>query len=98
MPGGSTDRIVVYEGPVKFDFMYLRDSDLEPHPKWAGCAVLKDADGRVGSCRRPLGGARAASPERGRPLGAEPEVLDLVLVRLRQDRAGRAVGSAGWSA
>jgi len=49
VPGGSTDHIVVYEGPVKFDFMYLRESDLEPHPKWVGCAVLKDTDGRVGA-------------------------------------------------
>jgi predicted nucleotidyltransferase len=49
VPGGSTDHVVVYKGPVKFDFMYLRDSDLEPHPKWAGCAVLKDTDGRVGA-------------------------------------------------
>ena len=49
VPGGSTDHIVLYEGPVKFDFMYLRDSDLEPHPKWVGCAVLKDTDGRVGT-------------------------------------------------
>ena len=49
VPGGSTDHIVVYEGPVKFDFMYLRESDLEPHPKWVDCAVLKDTDGRVGA-------------------------------------------------
>jgi predicted nucleotidyltransferase len=48
-PGGSTDHIVVYEGPVKFDFMYLRDSDLKPHPKWVGCTVLKDTDARVGT-------------------------------------------------
>jgi hypothetical protein len=36
LPGGSTDR-VVYEGPdgfpVKFDFMYLKESDLVPAPK-----------------------------------------------------------------
>jgi predicted nucleotidyltransferase len=49
VPGGSTDHIVVYEGPIKFDFMYLRESDLEPHPKWVGCVVLKDTDGRVGA-------------------------------------------------
>ena len=49
VPGGSTDHIVVYEGPVKFDFMYLHESDLEPHPKWVGCAVLKGTDGRVGA-------------------------------------------------
>ena len=49
VPGDSTDHIVVYEGPVKFDFMYLRESDLEPHPKWVGCVVLKDTDGRVGA-------------------------------------------------
>jgi predicted nucleotidyltransferase len=47
--GGSTDHIVVYEGPVKFDFMYLRESDLGPHPRWDGCVVLKDTDGRVGA-------------------------------------------------
>ena len=49
MPGGSTDHIVIYEGPVKFDLMYLKESDLEPDPKWAGCVVLKDASGRVGA-------------------------------------------------
>jgi len=49
IPGGSTDHIVIYEGPVKFDFMYLKESDLKPAPKWAGCIVLKDASGRVGA-------------------------------------------------
>ena len=47
MPGGSTDHIVIFEGPVKFDFMYLKGSDLKPDPKWAGCAVLKDVTGHV---------------------------------------------------
>ena len=47
--GGSTDHIVLYEGPVKFDFMYLRESYLGPHPKWDGCVVLKDTDGRLGA-------------------------------------------------
>jgi predicted nucleotidyltransferase len=51
VPGGSTDRIVVYEGPdgfpVKFDLMYLKESDLEPAPKWSGCPVLKDEGGRA---------------------------------------------------
>jgi predicted nucleotidyltransferase len=49
VPGSSTDHIVVYDGPVKFDFMYLRESDLGPHPRWDGCVVLKDTDGRVGA-------------------------------------------------
>jgi predicted nucleotidyltransferase len=49
VPGGSTDHIVLYEGPVKFDFMYLKESDLGPHPRWDGCAVLKDTNGRVGA-------------------------------------------------
>jgi predicted nucleotidyltransferase len=47
VPGGSTDHIVLYEGPVKFDFMYLKKSDFTPALKWAGCVVLKDARGRV---------------------------------------------------
>src|SRR5215212_4970720 len=48
VPGGSTDHIVIYEGPVKFDFMYLKESDFEPAPKWVGCAVFKGATGHVG--------------------------------------------------
>jgi len=52
VPGGSTDRIVVYEGPdgfpVKLDLMYLKESDLVPAPKWRGCAVLEDEGGRLG--------------------------------------------------
>jgi predicted nucleotidyltransferase len=47
-PGGSTDHIVIYEGPVKFDFMYLKESELKPAPKWVSCVVLKDATGHVG--------------------------------------------------
>ena len=49
IPGGSTDHIVIYEGPVKFDFMYLKESDLKLAPKWVGCPVLKDASGHVGA-------------------------------------------------
>jgi len=47
--GGTADHIVLYEGPVKFDFMYLEESDLGPHPRWDGCVVLKDTDGRLGA-------------------------------------------------
>jgi predicted nucleotidyltransferase len=49
LPGGSTDHIVIYEGPVKFDFMYLKESDFTPAPKWVCCPVLKDDYGRVGA-------------------------------------------------
>jgi predicted nucleotidyltransferase len=45
--GGSRDYIVTYEGPIKVDFMYLKESDLKPAPKWAGCPVLKDATGSL---------------------------------------------------
>ena len=48
MPGDSTDHIVVYEEPVKFDFMHLKESDLKPDQKWAGCVVLTGATGHVG--------------------------------------------------
>jgi predicted nucleotidyltransferase len=48
LPGGSTDHIVIYEGPVKFDFMYLKESDFKPDSKWVGCVVLKDASGHMG--------------------------------------------------
>ena len=96
--GGSTDHIVVYEGPVKFDFMYLRESDLGPHPRWDGCVVLEGHGRSRGGRRRPLGSSRSRRARRGRPRGTESEVLDLVLVRFRQDREGRTVGGAGWSA
>ena len=49
MPGGSTDHIAIYEGPVKVDFMYLKECDFKPVSKWIGCVVLKDASGRVGA-------------------------------------------------
>jgi hypothetical protein len=88
MPGGSTDHIVIYKGPVKFDLMYLKKSDLKPDPKWASCTVLKDASGRVGA-------VVARSEGLAPPQPTTEELLDLVLVCLRQDRAGRAVGSAG---
>jgi len=71
VPGGSTDRIVLYGGPdgepIKFDFMYLQESDLEPAPKWAGRAVLEDEGGRVGSV--------VAGSEGLAPLPPKPEEL-----------------------
>lgn len=70
MPGGSTDHIVVYEGPVKFDFMYLKESDFKPAPKWVGCVVLKDASGRVGT-------AVAQSERLALPQPTTEELLDL---------------------
>jgi predicted nucleotidyltransferase len=70
MPGGSTDHIVIYEGPVKFDFMYLKESDFKPAPKWAGCAVLKDARGRVGAVVAHSEGLAPAQP-------TPEELLDL---------------------
>jgi predicted nucleotidyltransferase len=63
VPRGSTDHIVVYDGPVKFDFMYLRESDLRPHPRWDGCVVLKDTHGRVGAV---VARSEALSPPRPR--------------------------------
>jgi len=45
VPGGSTDQIAVYRGPVKLDLMYYRESDLSSGWKWGGCSVLKDTSG-----------------------------------------------------
>ena len=70
MPGGSTDHIVIYEGPVKFDFMYLKESDLKPAPKWVGRAVLEDTSGRVGA-------AVARSERLAPPQQTAEELLDL---------------------
>jgi hypothetical protein len=63
VPGGSTDFIVVYEGPVKFDFMYLKESDLGPHPRWDGCVMLKDTQGRLGAV---VARSKALGPPRPR--------------------------------
>jgi predicted nucleotidyltransferase len=71
MPGGSTDHIVIYEGPIKFDFMYLKESDLKPAPKWVGCVVLKDASGGH------VGAAVARSEGLTAPQPTTEELLDL---------------------
>jgi len=77
VPGGSTDRIVVYEGPdgfpVKLDFMYLEESDLEPAPKWAGCAILRDRGGRVGAVVARSEGLAPPPPAPGALLGLNQE-------------------------
>jgi len=70
VPGGSRDHIVIYEGPVKFDFMYHRESEPTPAPKWAGHRVLKDSDN--GSARLVSRSAEAAPPS--------PEVEDLLVL------------------
>jgi predicted nucleotidyltransferase len=70
MPGGSTDYIVIYEGPVKFDFMYLKESDLKPTPNWVGCLVLKDLSG-------PVGAVVARSQGLAPPQPTTEELLDL---------------------
>jgi predicted nucleotidyltransferase len=70
MPGSSTDHIIIYEGPVKFDFMYLKESDLKPAPKWVGCVVLKDASGRGGAVVAQSAGLAAPQP-------TTEELLDL---------------------
>jgi Streptomycin adenylyltransferase len=64
LPGGSTDHIVIYEGPVKFDFMYLKEPDLKPDPKWAGYLVLKDTSGRVAAV---ISGSEGLTPPRPTP-------------------------------
>lgn len=70
MPGGSTDHIVIYNGAVKFDFMYLKESDFKPDPKWVGCVVLKDVRGVVGEV---LAHSEGLAP----PRPTTEELLDL---------------------
>ena len=47
LPGGSQDYYVAYRGLLRFDFMYYRESEMVPAPKWVGCPVLKDETGLV---------------------------------------------------
>lgn len=47
LPGGSQDYYVAYQGPLRFDFMYYRESEMVPDLKWVGCPVLKDETGSV---------------------------------------------------
>jgi predicted nucleotidyltransferase len=70
VPGGSRDHIVTYEGPIKFDFMYYRESEPTPDRKWAARPVLKDRDGRF--IRLVSLSAEAALPS--------PEVEDLLVL------------------
>jgi hypothetical protein len=47
LPGDSQDYYVAYQGPLRFDFMYYRESEMVPAPKWIGCSVLKEETGLV---------------------------------------------------
>ena len=38
---------MAYQGPLRFDFMYYRESEMVPAPKWIGCSVLKEETGLV---------------------------------------------------
>ena len=70
MPGGSRDYIVTYPGPIKFDLMYHRESELAPTPKWTGSVVLKDASGLVAN-------VLARSQNLAPPTPSSEELLEL---------------------
>ena len=47
LPGGDRDYVVLYDGPVKVDFVYVPWSDFDPAWKWSSVRPLYDATGRI---------------------------------------------------
>jgi predicted nucleotidyltransferase len=61
-PGGDEMYIAVYDGPVKADFNYVRQSTIKPNWRLASRLVLKDADGRLTGTIRASAGLMPAPP------------------------------------
>ena len=47
LPGGDRDYVVLYDGPVKVDFVYVPWADFEPAWKWSTARPLFDATGQI---------------------------------------------------
>ena len=63
-PGGDEMYIAVYEGPVKIDFNYLRQSILKPNWKLAMRFALKDVDSTLGEVIRASAALTPSPPSR----------------------------------
>lgn len=91
--GGSSDQIVLYEGPVKLDLMYYRRREVEPHRKWVDALVVKDV-------------ARLMHDVQARSRALAPaSLLDEQLLRLDQQfwiwcwyALGKISRGEGWAA
>ena len=64
VPGGSSDYIVTYPGPVKLDLMFHRESEVVPGPKWKDRPVLKDDSGSLAAL---VARSAGAGPDRPTP-------------------------------
>lgn len=47
LPGGETQFIVLYPGPIQLDLTYRRTSEMKPDREWASSHILKDRDGSL---------------------------------------------------
>jgi hypothetical protein len=47
MPGGETQFIVLYPGPIQLDLTYRRASEMVPDREWANSHIIKDRDGSL---------------------------------------------------
>lgn len=70
LPGGEHDYIVLYEGPIKVDFIYLSGADFEPERKWGPFYPLIDHTGEITD-------VLAASADYSLPEPSEARILDM---------------------
>jgi len=47
VPGGETQFIVLYPGPIQLDLTYRRASEMKPDREWTTSHILKDRDGSL---------------------------------------------------
>jgi predicted nucleotidyltransferase len=47
IPGGETQFMVLYPGPIQLDLTYRRASEMTPDREWASSHIIKDRDGSL---------------------------------------------------
>jgi len=68
LPFGAHLYIVLYEGPIKLDFSYLRVTDVEPSWTLAGRVILKDTNGFLAAIKSQSAELSPDQPPRERVL------------------------------
>ena len=68
LPFGARMYIVLYEGPIKLDFSYLRVTDVEPSWTLAGRVILKDTNGFLAAIKSQSAELSPDQPPRERVL------------------------------
>ena len=74
VPGGETQFMVLYPGPIQLDLTYRRASEMKPEREWATSHIIKDRDGSL--LKLKTASEQLESPEGGAAVHEE-EILKL---------------------